>query len=159
MKNIIFCLFLLLGGCATAASQGRLNNVEFRKFVILGEQVSSDTAVLYANKFNAKVFYTPSRGAIAAGVVKGLTGTLGPSSAMKSLMNDFRSMSNTSGEWEIVVPNIAERYVLVALRNMENGAVVNAKGKFYLCESKENSAFVSEVKRVFGDGFNVEFAS
>lgn len=156
-KILIFILAVFLGGCATTGYQGRLNNVEFRKLVILGEQINNNTADVYAKKFNAVVFFTPNRGAIAASIVKGLTGTIGPSSAMKSLMNDFRSISNTSGEWEIVVPDIAERYVLVILRNMEDNAVINASGKFNFCDSENNLSFASEVKRVFGNDFDVEF--
>jgi hypothetical protein len=127
---------------------------EYRRFVVL-DRATGDEARQYAGKYDASVLFTESRGGIADAVTNGLTATLGPSSAMKGLMNELRSISNTSGEWEIIVPGVVERYFLVTLKNMEDSAVSNSSGKVRLVDSVENSEIDKEVNRVLGDGFKV----
>ena len=72
-------------------------------------------------------------------------------------MNELRSISNTSGEWEIIVPGSIERYFLVTLRNMEDNAVSNVSGKIRLGDSTENSEIDKEVNRVLGNSFEVVY--
>lgn len=150
----LILLFAALAGCSIAASSGQMGKSEYRRFVVL-DRATGDEAMQYAGKYDASVLFTESRSGIADAVTKGLTATLGPSSAMKGLMNELRSISNTLGEWEIIVPGVTERYFLVTLRNMEDNAVSNVSGKVRLVDSIENSEIDKEVSRVFGDSFQV----
>src|SRR3989338_5840405 len=114
----LILLSAVLAGCSIAASSGQMGKSVHRRFVVL-DRATGDEARQYARKYDSSVLFTESRGGIADAVTKGLTATLGPSSAMKGLMNELRSLSNTSGEWEIIVPAAIERYFLVTLRNIE----------------------------------------
>jgi hypothetical protein len=153
--GLIGCL--LLAGCSMAASEGKIGKTEHRRVVVLGEYAGDALAKKYANQYSAVVFYSPDRGALSGATLKALTATLGPSSFMRRLMNEFRSMGNTSGEWEVIIPARTERYFLVTLRNMEDGAVANADGKIILPESSENTEIEKEVARVFGSSFSVMY--
>ncbi|MBL7130495.1 MAG: membrane lipoprotein lipid attachment site-containing protein [Candidatus Omnitrophica bacterium] len=160
MKRLLCFLFisLLLSGCATTSKYpGTIGKTDIRKLVILGEHISQETAQQYANTFNARVFYSPSRGAIADSISNSLRGTIGPSSAMRHLIAELESMNNTSGHWELIVPKIGKRYFLVTLRNMEDKAVVNSAGEVYLPESPPNNQIDNEVKRVFGNSWHTKY--
>lgn len=159
-KLILF--FVLLGfiieGCATTpASSGNLGKAQYRTLVILGEHIDTNLVTQYAKKYNAPVYFTPGRGFIANSVSDSLRGTLGPSSAMKGLINDLKSINNTEGEWKLIIPSIAERYFLVTLKNMDDGALSNAKGTVYLIESSMNEAIETEIKRVSSGAFSVKY--
>lgn len=152
-----FIICLALSGCSIAASEGTIGRSEHSRFIVLGESVNKEEVQQYANQYNAVVFFTPSRGMLAGAVTRGLTSTLGPSSAMKGLMNEFRSMSNSLKDWEVIIPKRTERYLLITLRNMEDNAVVNAEGKIILPESSVNGEIEKEVARVFGNTFEVNY--
>lgn len=152
-KFVLLLSCFALIGCAV--SQGVLGTSDIRRVVVLGEHVDKNIVHACAEKYDAAVFYSLSSGPIANLTSKALSSTAGPSGFMRRLMNEFRSISNTSGNWEFIVPNQAERYFLVTLRNMEDNAVTNARGTIYFPESNVNEAITREVARVFGDGFNV----
>lgn len=152
----LILLSAVLAGCIMAPLPGQLGQSEYRRLVVLN-RATQDEAGQYANQYNAKVFYTQTRGVMADAVTKGIVGTVGPSRAMKQLMNELRSISNTSGEWEIIVPGVTERYFLVTLRNMEDNAVSNSSGEIRLVDSTENSVIAQEVNRVLGNSFKVVY--
>jgi len=157
-KLLYFMICVQLAGCSIAASEGKIGRSEHSRFIVLGESVAQADAQKYANKYNSAVFFSPNRGFIAGATTKALTATLGPSSFMKGIMNEFRSMSNSSKDWEVVIPEIAERYFLVTLRNMEDDAVTNAYGQILLPESFYNREIDEEVARVFGYDFEVIYS-
>lgn len=158
-KNYLvwFIVCLALSGCSMAVSEGRIGKSEHSRFVVLGESVPEEEVKACANQYNAVVFYTPSRGYLAGGVTRALTSTIGPSSFMRSLMNEFRSMGDSSKDWEVIIPKRTKRYFLITLRNMENNAVVNARGQIILPESSTNGEIEKEVARVFGNSFEVNY--
>ncbi len=153
----IFLVSILLSGCATTPSpgSGKLGTSGYKSVVILGENVNSETAKHYANKYNAKVLYKPGRGFLADAVSNSIRGTLGPSRAMMDLIRELKSINNTEGAWKLIISSSAERYFLVTLRNMDDNAVGNAHGKIILLESSADKEIEQEVARVFGDGFEV----
>lgn len=156
---ILTLLVFMISGCATVPrSSGNLGSGEYRTLIILGEHIDNNLATQYANKYNAPVYFSPSRGYIANAVSDSLRGTLGPSSAMKGLIKELKSINNTDGEWKLIIPGIAERYFLVTLRNMEDGTLSNVKGIVYLIESSGNEAIEKEIKRVSGESFSVKYS-
>jgi len=150
---------VLISGCATTPSpgSGKLAKSGYRNVVILGEHVNPETAQHYANKYNARVLYTPGRGFLADVVSNSLRGTLGPSRAMLDMINELKSINNTEEIWKLIIPPLAERYFLVILRNMDNNAVANARGQIILLESLANEEVEQEVARVFGENFAVKY--
>ncbi len=159
MKRSLSFLFisLLLSGCATTPSlnSGTLGRSEIRNVAILGEHVSLETAQYTANKYNARVLYSRSRGGLADAVSSSLSGTMGPSRAMRDIINELKSINNSDGSWKLIIPSSVERYFLVTLRNMEDKAITNAQGQIILLESSANKEIEQEVVRVFGSGFEV----
>lgn len=152
---LVFCL--ALSGCSIAASEGKIGRSEHSRFILLGEFISDEEALKYANQYNGAVLFSPSAGFIAGATTKALTATLGPSSFMKGVMNEFRSMSNSSKDWEVIVPEIAKRYFLVTLKNMDDHSVTNAHGRIIIPESSYNREIDEEVVRVFGYDFEVVY--
>jgi hypothetical protein len=151
-------IIFLLAGCVTTAKSGlRIGTTEHRRLIILGEHIPDSTAKDYANKYNSLVYYTPSRGAIADSVSSSLRGTLGPSSAMRSLIEELKSINNTDGFWKLIVPKVAERYFLVTLKNMGDNSISNAKGEIILPESQKNQEIEMEIKRVTNGSFIVNY--
>lgn len=138
-----------------APPPGKIGLAEKRRYLVL-HRASVLEATQYADTYNVTVLYHETRGITADVMTKGLTTIVGPSRAMKHLINELKSMSNTSGEWEFIIPRVAERYFLVTLRNMEDHSVTNASGKVILVDSHENTNISSEVNRVMGEGFKVE---
>lgn len=155
-------MMVLLSGCATTPSStsGNLGKSSYRNVVILGEHINRGIAQEYANKYNASVLYTPGRGFLSDTVSNSLRGTLGPSRAMRDLINELKSINNTEGDWTLIIPSLAEKYFLVVLRNMEDGALSNAKATVYLVdESSKNEAIETEVGRVSGGRFTIKYGS
>lgn len=156
---LVWLIVLLLSGCVTTPSStsGNLGRSQYRNVVILGEHVKSEIAKEYANKYNARVLYTPGRGFLSDAVSSSLRGTLGPSRAMRDIINELKSINNTEGEWILIIPSLAEKYFLVVLRNMEDGALLNANATICLVdEPSKNEAIESEVKRVSGGVFTIK---
>jgi len=154
-KLFVLILILVFSGCATTASRtsGDLGGSPFRNVVILGENVSPEVAQKYANEYGARVLFSPSRNLLSDVVSASMRGIVGPSRAMRDLIVELKSLNHTRGEWNLIIPAQAERYFLVLLRNMEDGALSNAKATVLL-ESAARSEFLeAEVKRVSGGNF------
>ena len=150
----------LLSGCATtpSATTGSLGKSQYRNVVILGEHINSEIGQQYADKYKARVLYPPGRGFLADAVSNSMRGTLGPSRAMRDIINELKSINNTEGEWTLVIPSLEEKYFLVVLRNMEDGAISNVKATVYLVdESSKNEALEIEVKRVSGGSSSIKY--
>lgn len=153
MRKILFYILVIffLSGCATTSSStsGNLGKSHYRNVVILGEHVGfSDIDKQYSEKYNAIVLYTRGRGMFSDGVSKAITGTFGPSKAMRDVINELKSINYTEGEWKLIIPQMAERYFLVTLRNMEDGSLANVNGAIYLIDSQGNEPIEQEAKRV-----------
>ncbi len=156
-KFLFLTMSLLISGCAPSLSEGVLGKSAYQRILYLGESVAKAEAIKYGKQYNAVVIYSPSSGAIADATTKALNSAIGPDSFMKWTMLEFRSMSNTSKDWEVIIPRRTERYFLVTLRNMENNDIVNAHGLIILPESSVSEGIKNEVSRVFGNGFRVVF--
>lgn len=150
---------LFSSGCATTPSStsGTLGRRPYRNVVILGEHISRDVAQQYANTYHASVLYTSGRGVIADAVSNSLRGALGPSRAMRDFINELKSLKHTEGAWTLIAPAIAERYFVILLRNMEDGALSNATATVWLPESARNDALETEVARVSGGIFTMRY--
>jgi len=162
MKIIrIFCAVLLsaagLCGCASDGGvSGNLGYRQDRRVVIVGEKVSKEIAVYYQRRYDALVWFTPTQGLIkdsAEVILKGL----GPSQAMKSLINELQSINYSLGRWEIIVPGLAEGYFLETLKDMDAGSLVHARGNIVLIDSKGNKDVEEQVARVTGGSFFVTY--
>ena len=81
--------------------------------------------------------------------------TLGPSSAMKGLIQELKSTNRSGGTWTIIIPRLAEQYFLATLKNMENGVLSQARGTVRLIDSMGNTAIEQEVQRVSNGVFTV----
>ena len=158
MKRIrLFYLFILgslmCTGCATSPGvSGSLGYSQDRRVVIVGEKVSQDIAVYYQRRYDAMVWFTPTQGLMKDSeqvVLKGL----GPSKAMKSLINELKSINYTLGRWEIIVPKIAEGYFLATLKDMEAGSLAQARGDIVLIDSKGNKDMEAQVARTTNGTF------
>ncbi|MDE2027435.1 MAG: hypothetical protein KGK03_02295 [Candidatus Omnitrophica bacterium] len=160
MARIFYWLFLslsLFSGCITAPGvNGTLGYSQERRVVIVGEKVSPSIAAFYQRKYNAPVWFTPTRGLLkdsAEVVLKGF----GPSQAMRSLINELESINYTTGRWEIIVPGLAEGYFLDTLKNMGDGALAHARGDFVLIDSNGNKEVEAQVARVTNESFFVTY--
>lgn len=150
---------LMIAGCATTPTKETLGTRPERTIVILGEHHDESLAKRYAQRYSAIVLYTPSRGPIADVVSSSLRATLGPSSAMKWLMQELKSMNGTGGSWTLIIPRVAERYFAVTLRNMADGALAQAYGTVRLVDSVNDAAVEQEVQRVSNGSFTVQYGS
>ena len=124
--------------------------------VIVGEKVSQDIAVYYQRRYDAMVWYTPTEGLMkdsAEVILKGI----GPSQAMRSLINELKSINYSVGRWEIIVPGIAEGYFLATLKNMNASSLAQARGDIVLIDSKGNKDIEAQVTRVTNDSFFVSY--
>lgn len=159
IRPVVYLIFLstyLLSGCATTPSRayGTLGKSAYRNVVILGENLTQETATQYANKYNARVLYKKSRGFLTDAVNNSMR-ALGPSRAMRDLIKELESLSNTQGAWMLFIPASAKRYFLLTLRNMDDSAVTNAHGQIILVGSSANEEISREVDRIFGKSFVV----
>jgi hypothetical protein len=148
---------LMLSGCITGPGvRGDLGYGLDRRVVIVGEKVSQDIAVYYQRRYDAKVWFTPTQGLMKDSsqvILKGL----GPSVAMRSLINELKSINYSNGRWEIIVPGIAEGYFLATLKDMETGSLAQARGNIVLTDSKGNKDIEAQVARVTGSNFFVTY--
>jgi hypothetical protein len=148
---------LVLSGCITHPGvSGNLGYSQDRRVVIVGEKVAQDIAVYYQRKYDAMVWFTPTRGKMkdsAEIILKGL----GPSVAMRSLINELESINYSLGRWEIIVPKIGEGYFLATLKDMETGSLAQARGDVVLIDSKGNKDMEVQVARVTNNNFFVTY--
>ena len=155
--NFVILMSLMVTGCATAPGiNGTLGYAQDRRVVIVGEKVSQDIAVYYQRRYDAMVWYTPSQGLVkdsAHFILKGI----GPSQAMRSLINELPSINYSLGRWEIIVPGIAEDYFLATLKEMPTGSLAHARGNMVLIDSKGNKNIEAQVTRVSDSNFFVTY--
>lgn len=148
---------LMLAGCVTSPGvTGNLGYSQDRRVVIVGEKVSEDIAVYYQRRYDAMVWFTPTQGKMkdsAQVILKGL----GPSVAMRSLINELESINYSLGRWEIIVPGIAEGYFFATLKNMGTGSLAQARGNIVLIDSKGNKDIEAQVERVTNSNFFVTY--
>jgi hypothetical protein len=150
---------LMLPGCATN-HPGKIGLETARTYVILGQNKNSEKAQYYANKYQATVLYAKSVGVLADATANLITSVAGPSSVMKNIINEFRTINGTDGQWQFIIPKETQHYLAVTLRNMKENEVVDARGAFYLPESVGPDHDVeNEVNRVFGGKFKVVYKS
>ena len=156
--SIVALVFLC--GCATTASKtsGNLDKSAYRNVVILGEHYSKDVAPQYANKYDARVLYSMSTQNFASNAISNaVRGVIGPSRAMRDLILELKSINHTTGEWLLMIPPSTERYFLVTLRNMEDGALKDADASIFLIKGVKNDTIESEIIRVSGGRFKVRY--
>ena len=148
---------LTLGGCITGpGAPGDLGYSQDRRVVIVGEKVSPEIAEYYQRRYDAKVWYTPTEGLMKDSeqvILKGF----GPSVAMRTLINELKSIDYTMRRWEIIVPGIAEGYFLATLKDMDTGALAHARGDVVLIDSKGNKDMEVQVGRVTDNNFFVTY--
>ena len=146
-----------LSGCITGpGASGNLGTSNDRRVVIVGEKVSADIAEYYQRRYDAMVWFTPTKGTmedLGDVVFKGL----GPSHAMRSLINELQSINYTFRRWEIIVPKIGEGYFLATLENMDTGSLAHARGNIVLIDSKGNKDMEAQVARVTQGSFFVTY--
>ena len=147
----------MFSGCITGpGASGNLGYSQDRRVVIVGEKVSQDIAVYYQRRYDAMVWFTPTQGIVkdsAQVILKGL----GPSEAMRSLINELKSIDYSLGRWEIIVPKIGEGYFLATLKDMETGSLAHARGNIVLIDSKGNKEMEAQVARVTNNNFFVTY--
>jgi len=162
MKIIRVFYFIALSsfvfaGCITGPGvSGNLGYSQDRRVVIVGEKVSEDIAIYYQRRYDAMVWFTPSQGLMKDSeqvILKGF----GPSVAMRSLINELKSINYTMGRWEIIVPGIAEGYFFETLKDMDDGALAHARGNIVLTDSKGNKDVEAQVARVTNSNFFVTY--
>jgi hypothetical protein len=161
MKATHFLIYpligLLLSGCtASSGVSGNLGYSQDRRVVIIGEKVSREIAVYYQRRYDAMVWFTPTQGVVkdsAQVILKGL----GPSEAMRALINELKSIDYSVGRWEIIVPKIGEGYFLETLKDMDTDSLGHARGNIVLIDSKGNKEMEAQVARVTSNNFFVTY--
>ena len=157
-KGILGLLLAAVAGCAQPPlTAGSLGYQDSRRVVIVGESVATAIAVYYQKKYDAQVWFTPDEGKIIKNANNFLQSGLGPSVAMRALINELKSVNYTVGRWEIIVPKIAEGYFLATLKAMAAGDMAKARGTVILIDSSGNKDMEKEVQRVTGGGFFVAY--
>ncbi|MBF0571333.1 MAG: hypothetical protein HQL12_05620 [Candidatus Omnitrophica bacterium] len=152
----VLSLFILPGCITSPGASGNLGYSQARRVVIVGEKVSKDIALYYQRRYDAMVWFTPTQGLMkdsAQVIFKGI----GPSQAMRSLINELKSINYSLGRWEIIVPKIGEGYFFATLKDMETGALSQARGNIVLTDSKANKDMENEVARVTNNNFFVTY--
>jgi len=160
-KILFFYLFILspifFSGCITGPGvSGNLGYSQNRRVIIVGEKVSPDIAVYYQRRYDAMVWFTPTQGLMkdsAQVILKGF----GPSEAMRSLINELKSIDYSLGRWEIIVPKIGEGYFLATLKDMDTGSLAHARGNIVLIDSNGNKDIEAQVSRVTDNSFFVTY--
>lgn len=155
LSGLMSCIMLC--GCITGpGAGGNLGASNDRRVVIVGEKVSAGIAGYYQRRYDAMVWFTPTRGLIddsSEVILKGF----GPSHAMRSLINELKSINYTVRRWEIIVPQIGEGYFLATLKNMETGSLAHARGNIVLIDSKSNKDIEAQIERVTQKNFFVTY--
>jgi hypothetical protein len=156
-STVIYLTCLLLCGCMTGpGASGNFGYSQDRRVVIVGEKVSKDIAMYYQRRYQAQVWYTPTQGMMkdsAQVILKGF----GPSRAMRSLINELKSINYSVGRWEIIVPKIGEGYFLGTLKDMPKGSLAHARGKIVLIDTRGNKDLEVQVGRVTNNNFFVVY--
>ncbi len=147
-----------LGGCATAIPEGKLGVSDIRRIIIVGENVQPAIAQYYAKKYEAQVWFTPREsGAVAHAADNLFQSGFGASADQRRLIGDLKSINYTVGRWEIIVPQVAEKYFLTALKRMPKASMSKARGMVVLTESSGHPDMEKEVLRVTGGTFFVTY--
>lgn len=154
---LFFAMALIFPGCASPPGvSGSLGYGQERRVAIVGENVSPEIALYYQRQFDCKVWFVPPQSMMKDSkqvLFKGI----GPSMAMRSLINELKSINYTVGRWEIIVPGTGEDYFLATLQNMQSGALAHARGEVVLTDSKSNKFMEAQVARVSGRNFVVAY--
>jgi len=153
--GLIACL--MFSGCLTdPGASGNLGASNDRRVVIVGENVSADIAVYYQRRYDAMVWYTPAKG-MMADTSEVVLKNFGLTHAMKSLINELKSINHTVRRWEIIVPKTGEEYFLATLKNMDTACLAHARGNIVLIDSKGNKDMEAQVARVTSGNFFVTY--
>lgn len=153
----LYFTIVTLGGCISPPGiSGSLGYGQERRVVIVGENVSREIAYYYQHRYDAKVWYVPPRRKTLRDSLKEAF-TLGPSMAMRSLINELESINFTMGRWEIIVPGTGENYFLATLKDMKTGSLAHARGNIVLTDSKNNADMEAQVARVTSGSFFVTY--
>jgi len=156
--GLMFSVVLLLSSCATPPeTAGSLGYENSRRVVIVGENIDPSIAAYYQKKYDALVWFTPYEGRFAKNTNNFLQSGLGPSVGMRSLIRELKSINYTVGQWEIIVPGVAENYFLTALKNMESHCLSKARGLVILIDTTSNGGIEAQLKRVTDDNFFVTY--
>ncbi len=138
----LLLLLFTVSNCATARTEGKIGKRMESRYVILDEFVTHEDVIKYSQEYDASIIGVLSHSKTASATTRTLIALIGPSSVMKHLMNEFRSISNTSKHWEFIIPKKSQRYFLLTIKNIENNAVVNAKGQFLMIDSPVNNEII-----------------
>ena len=148
---------MMLSGCITGpGASGDLGYSQDRRVVIVGENVAQDIAVYYQRRYDAMVWFTPTQGMVKDSEHEILKG-FGPSVAMRSLINELKSINYSVGRWEIIVPKVGEDYFLATLKEMATSSLAQARGNIVLIDSKGNKEMEAQVARVTNNNFFVSY--
>ena len=151
-------LVLFLTGCAKPPeTTGSLGYEDSRRIIIVGENADPNIAGYYQKKYDALVWFTPYEGRFVNKANNLLQSGLGPSVAMRSLINELKSINYSVGQWEILVPGMAENYFLNTLKNMEDHCLSKARGVVILLDSKSNKDVEDQIRRLAGGNFFVNY--
>ena len=160
MKPIGFLLtlILLVAGCAKPPeTTGSLGYEDIRRVIIIGENVDPNIAGYYQKKYDALVWFTPYEGQFVNKANNFLQSGLGPSVAMRSLIKELKSINYSVGQWEILVPGMAENYFLTTLKNMEDHCLSKSRGMVILLDSKNNKDIEAQLKRLTDGNFFMNY--
>ena len=153
MIALLFC-----PGCAPMPNiQAQLGYSESRRFVVVGENVEASLARYYQRKYECPVWFTPYRGGFSNATTNFLESGIGPSRAMRLLIKELKSINDTVGRWEIIIPKIAEKYFFNALKSMPKSALSKARGMVVLIDSSGFPDMEREVERVSDGSFFVTY--
>ena len=156
--GFIFSLVLVLAGCAKPPeTTGSLGYEDSRRVVIVGENVQVNIAAYYQKKYDALLWFTPYEGKLANKANNFFQSGLGPSVAMRSLIIELKSINYSVGQWEIIVPKIAENYFLAALKHLGDHSLSKARGMVILIDSASNKDIEAQLKRVTDNNFFVSY--
>ena len=154
----LLSVLIILTGCASPpTTTGSLGFEDSRRIVVVGENVDPNIAVYYQKKYDALVWFTPYEGKLTNKVNNFLQSGMGPSVAMRSLINELKSINYTVGQWEIIIPGLAENYFLATLKNMDDHSVSKARGSVVLVDSKGNKDIEEQLKRTTDGDFFVSY--
>ncbi len=155
---ILVIALLCCPSCAwTVSSNGQLGLSDSRRIVIVGENVRQDIALYYEKKYDALVWFTPFEGRMSKVANNLVQSGMGPSRAMRGLISELNSINYSVGRWEIIVPKIAEKYFLTALKNMASSSLSKARGAVVLIDSKGYTEMENELRRVSDGNFFVTY--
>jgi hypothetical protein len=161
MRNLLLLLALvsfMSSGCQPApAFRGQLGFSDARRLVVIGENVRPDIVAFYEKEYSALVWSTPYEGKMSSAATKFVNSVIGPTAAMRSLIAQLKSINDTVGRWEIIVPKIGEKYFLTALKHMHTGGLARARGMVVLLDSSGMPEMEREVQRVTDGNFFVAY--